>query len=393
MSLLFRGAKTVSGQRLDVAVMDGGMVSTAPSICSSDFDRVLDMDGTVVFPGFADAHVHLRQPGFSYKETVLTGTRAAARAGYAWLMTMPNLNPAPDCRENVELQWDLFWKDARVNCIPFGTLSAERKGRAISDMAGMADRVVGFSDDGSGIEDDALMRDMMLEAKRLDKIISQHCEVMSLPGSDPKSEWGMVERDLRLVEETGCTYHVCHISTKETVELVRQAKKKGMKVTCETAPHYLLLNLNDVKDEGRFKMNPPIRSKMDQEALVAGLLDGTVDIIATDHAPHSAEEKSRGFEKSLMGIVGLETAFPVMYNSGILTLERLVDAMSIMPRKIFGLPCEKDFAFFDLNETYTIDPDNFLSMGRSTPFAGWTGKGVCRANIVNGKIVWPEETV
>ncbi len=260
-------------------------------------------------------------------------------------------------------------------------------------MAEMAPFVAGFSDDGSGVPEEDLMRRAMLEAKRLGKVISQHCEVSALPGSDPESEWRMAQRDIRLCEETGCQYHICHVSSRETVRLVREAKAKGLPVTCETAPHYLLLDRRDVEDDGRFKMNPPIRDRADREALAEGLLDGTVDIVATDHAPHSAEEKGRGFEKSLMGIVGLETAFPVLWKSGLFPLDTLVKAMSIRPREIFGLPSEGDFAFFDLDAEYTIDPDRFLSLGRSTPFGGWTSRGVCRANIVSGKVVWPEEEI
>ena len=392
MRLLFRGAQDIHGRGVDVAVTEGGAF-VQPSLSGLDFDRVIDMAGCVVFPGFADAHVHLREPGFSYKETIASGTRAAARAGYAVLCPMPNLEPAPDDREHLEAQLSLIRRDARVRAVPFGAITRGRAGQELSHMAEMAPFVAGFSDDGSGVPEEDLMRRAMLEAKRLGKVISQHCEVSALPGSDPESEWRMAQRDIRLCEETGCRYHICHVSSRETVRLVREAKAKGLPVTCETAPHYLLLDRRDVEDDGRFKMNPPIRDRADREALAEGLLDGTVDIVATDHAPHSAEEKGRGFEKSLMGIVGLETAFPVLWKSGLFPLDTLVKAMSLRPREIFGLPSEGDFAFFDLDAEYTIDPDRFLSLGRSTPFAGWTGRGVCRANIVSGKVVWPEEEI
>ena len=393
MRLLFRGAKGLDGRRMDISVSDGGVVSSAPVIFGSDFDRVFELDGTVVFPGFAAAHVHLREPGFSYKETVLSGSRAAARMGYSCLLAMPNVNPAPDTLPNLNVQRDLIRTSAHVRVIPYGSLTMGRRGQIRSDMAAMAPYVAGFSDDGSGIESDELMRSIMQKAKELGRVVAQHCEVPGIPGDDPESEWRMAKRDIELVRETGCRYHICHVSSRVTLELVRRAKQDGLPVTCETAPHYLLLNKGDVQDDGRFKMNPPIREKEDQEALIQGVLDGTVDIIATDHAPHSAQEKSRGFAGSLMGIVGLETAFPVLWRSGLFPLERLVEAMSLAPRRIFGLKGEGDFAFFDLDETYTIDPAEFLSMGKSTPFEGWTGRGRCVTNVVNGKVVWPEDAI
>ena len=389
MRLLFRGAQDIHGRGLDVAVTGGGAFAQ-PSLSGLDFDRVIDMAGCVVFPGFADAHVHLREPGFSYKETIFAGTRAAARAGCGVLCAMPNLDPAPDDREHLEAQLAVIRRDAAVRVIPFGSITRGRGGPELSRMEEMAPFVAGYSDDGCGVPDDALMRRAMLEAKRLHKVISQHCEVPGIPGTDPESEWRMAERDIRLCEETGCRYHICHVSSRVTVDLVRRAKQRGLPVTCETAPHYLLLNRSDVQDDGRFKMNPPIREEEDRLALVEGVLDGTVDAIATDHAPHSAEEKSRGFEKSTSGIVGLETAFPVLWKSGLFPLDTLVKAMSHRPREIFSLPSDGDFAFFDLDAESVIDPARFLSLGRSTPFEGWTGRGRCRANIVAGQVAWME---
>ena len=344
-----------------------------------------------LFPGFCDVHVHLREPGFSYKETIRTGTLAAKRGGYTTVCAMPNLNPVPDSLETLKPQLDLIARDAAIRVLPYGAITAGEKGEVLADMAAMAPYVCGFSDDGKGVQDAGLMREAMQTAKRLGKVIAAHCEVNELlrggyvhdgdyarahghRGICSESEWRQIERDLKLADETGCMYHVCHISCGESARLIRDAKKDGVDVTCETGPHYLLLDENDLQEDGRFKMNPPLRSRRDRDALLEALCDGTIDMIATDHAPHSAEEKSRGLEKSAFGIVGLETAFPLMYTylvrQGVISLERLVDLMAVNPRQRFGLPFE-GVAVWDLNRETTVDPATFASMGRATPFAGW----------------------
>lgn len=373
---------------------------------------VFSLPNCFLLPGLVDVHVHLREPGFSYKETIASGTMAAARGGYSDVCAMPNLNPAPDCLANLQPQLDAIAKDAVVRVHPYGTITREERGETLSDMAAMADKVAAFSDDGRGVQSASRMEEAMLEAKRLGKIIAAHCEDNTLlrggyihdgayarlyghRGICSESEWGQIKRDLALAKKTGCAYHVCHISTKESVALIRQAKAEGVDVTCETGPHYLIFNDMDLREDGRFKMNPPIRSEADRQALLEGILDGTIDMIATDHAPHSAEEKSRGLEKSLMGIVGLETAFPVLYTKlvkpGILPLERLVALMSDNPRKRFGLPQKQDYSLWDLNETYIVDPSRFASMGKATPFAGMQVWGKCKMTVVEGEIVWLEK--
>ena len=350
-----------------------------------------------LFPGFCDVHVHLREPGFSYKETIETGTLAAMRGGCTAVCAMPNLNPVPDSVETLQREIDIIERAAHIPVYPYGAITAGEKGERLSDMAGMAKRVCAFSDDGRGVQDAGMMREAMQAAKGLNKLIAAHCEVNSLlrggyihdgayakahghRGICSESEWGQIERDLKLADETGCAYHVCHISTKESVSLIREAKRSGVNVTCETGPHYLLLDENDLREEGRFKMNPPLRAREDREALLEGLCDGTIDMIATDHAPHSAEEKSRGLEKSAFGIVGLETAFPLLYTylvkKNVITLEKLIDLMAIAPRRRFGIPFE-GFTAWDLNREYSIDPAQFASMGRATPFEGWKVCGEC----------------
>ena len=344
-----------------------------------------------LFPGFCDVHVHLREPGFSYKETIKTGTLAVKRGGYTCVCAMPNLNPVPDSLETLKPQLDLIARDAAIRVLPYGAITAGEKGEVLADMAAMAPYVCGFSDDGKGVQDAGLMREAMQTAKRLGKVIAAHCEVNELlrggyvhdgdyarthghRGICSESEWRQIERDLKLADETGCMYHVCHISCGESARLIRDAKKDGVDVTCETGPHYLLLDENDLQEDGRCKMNPPLRARRDREALLEALCDGTIDMIATDHAPHSAEEKSRGLEKSAFGIVGLEMAFPLMYTylvrQGVISLERLVDLMAVNPRQRFGLPFE-GVAVWDLNRETTVDPATFASMGRATPFAGW----------------------
>ena len=347
----------------------------------------------VLFPGFCDVHVHFREPGFSYKETILTGSEAAAAAGYTAVCTMPNLNPVPDSVPHLQVQLDLI-REAPVSVLPYGSITVGEKGRELSDLEGLAPYVVAFSDDGVGVADEGIMREAMQRCRALGKLIAGHCEDMRY--EDPRErEWREIERNIRLADETGCAFHVCHISTAESVSIIRDAKRSGVDVTCETAPHYLLLNQRLIQDHGRFKMNPPIHTAEDQAALLEALTDGTVDMIATDHAPHSAEEKSRGFEKSLNGIVGLETAFPTLYSSligeEVLTLEALVGLMSEKPRERFGIPTGGDFSIWDLDSDYTIDSARFRSKGRSTPFEGWPVMGRCLMTVHNGNVIYVSE--
>ena len=363
----------------------------------------------VVFPGFCDVHVHFREPGFSYKETIYDGSRSAARGGYTAVCTMPNLNPVPDSVEHLKLQTDIIRRDAVINVYPYASITVAQAGNELSDMEGMKNDAIAYSDDGRGVQSDDMMRKAMLEAKRLGKMIVAHCEVNSLlkggyihdgeyarrnnhRGICSASEYEQIARDIELVKETGCPYHVCHISTKESVELIRQAKREGVDITCETGPHYLVLTDNDLQEHGRFKMNPPLRSEEDRQALIEGILDGTIDMIATDHAPHSAEEKSKGLEKSAFGIVGLETALPLLYTklvkTGVLTLERLVDLLVVNPRRRFGIPMGNDFTVWDLNEEFTVDPNEFLSLGRATPFEGERLFGRCILTVCDGKTVY-----
>lgn len=366
----------------------------------------------IIVPGLCDVHVHFREPGFSYKETIASGSAAAAHGGYTAVCTMPNLDPVPDSAEHLQVQLDAIKRGAAIKVLPYGAITVGEKGERLADMEAMSDKVCAFSDDGRGVQNDKMMREAMTVAKRLGKIIAAHCEDNSLlfggyihdgeyakahghRGISSESEYRQIERDLRLAEETGCAYHVCHISTKESVELIRQAKAHGVNVTCETAPHYLVLCDEDMQEDGRFKMNPPLRSREDKKALIEGINDGTIDMIATDHAPHSAEEKGRGLEKSLMGVVGLETAFPVLYTElvmkNIITLDRLVELMSFKPKERFGIDTNNDFAVFDISEAYKIDPENFLSMGRATPFAGREVFGRCLLTVHNGKVVYKAE--
>ena len=366
----------------------------------------------IIVPGLCDVHVHFREPGFSYKETIASGSAAAAHGGYTAVCTMPNLDPVPDSAEHLQVQLDAIKRGAAIKVLPYGAITVGEKGERLADMEAISDKVCAFSDDGKGVQNDEMMREAMTAAKRLGKIIAAHCEDNSLlfggyihdgeyakahghRGISSASEYKQIERDLRLAEETGCAYHVCHISTKESVELIRQAKARGVDVTCETAPHYLVLCDEDMQEDGRFKMNPPLRSREDKKALIEGIKDGTIDMIATDHAPHSAEEKGRGLEKSLMGVVGLETAFPVLYTElvikNIITLERLVELMSFKPKERFGIDTNNDFAVFDISEAYKIDPEDFLSMGRATPFAGREVFGRCLLTVHNGKVVYKAE--
>ena len=369
----------------------------------------LDSSKYTILPGFCDVHVHFREPGFSYKETILSGCQAAAHGGYTTVCTMPNLNPVPDTKAHLQEQLSLIQKEATIQVFPYGAITIGEKGEELSAMEEMASGVIAFSDDGRGVQSAEMMREAMQKAKALGMIITAHCEDNSLlfggyihdgiyakehghKGICSESEWGQIKRDLALAKETGCAYHVCHISTRESVELIRAAKKEGVDVTCETAPHYLLLNENDLQEDGCFKMNPPLRSREDQKALLEGIQDGTIDMIATDHAPHSAEEKAKGLKDSAFGIVGLETAFPLLYTylvkENVISLEKLIDLMVMNPRKRFGIVDDDSYSVWDLNEEYVIDPKEFLSKGKATPFAGTKVSGRCFFTVCNGKIVY-----
>ena len=365
-----------------------------------------------VFPGFCDVHVHFREPGFSYKETIATGSAAAARGGYTAVCTMPNLDPVPDSAEHLAVQRRLIRRESLIHIYPYGAITVGERGERLADMEAMAPGVIGFSDDGRGVQGEDMMRRAMERAKALGRIIAAHCEDNDLlhggyihDGTyatahghrdiSAESEWRQIQRDLRLAAQTGCAYHVCHISTRKSVELIRQAKEAGVDVTCETAPHYLVLDENDLREDGWFKMNPPLRSADDRQALLEGLQDGTIDMIATDHAPHSGEEKSRGLEKSAFGVVGLETAFPVLYTglvrTGVITLERLIELMAAAPRRRFGIPLGEDYTVWELSRPYAVRPEEFLSKGRATPFAGRTVYGRCCLTVCGGRAVYRSE--
>ena len=424
MRYLLQNAQLLSSggvfRAADVLLSGGRIVSIGDRIsCPADAVSI-DLHKAVLFPGFVDVHVHLREPGFSYKETILTGTLAAAHGGFAHVAAMPNLDPVPDCAAALAVQRAIIEKDALVHVHPYGAISVGEKGERLADLEGLAPGVIAFSDDGRGVQSESLMREAMMQCRRLGKILAAHCEDNSLlhggyihdgayarahghRGICSESEWGPIARDLRLAEETGCAYHVCHVSTKESVALIRAAKRRGVDVTCETAPHYLTFTDEDLQEDGRFKMNPPLRAREDRDALIEGLLDGTIDMLVTDHAPHSREEKARGLEKSAMGVVGLETSFAASYTAlvqtGILPLGKLVDLMHGAPMRRFGCGTElaegqpADLTAFDLTKTYTVDPETFLTMGRATPFAGCALTGVCKLTMIGGEPVWKEETL
>ena len=424
MRYLLQNAQLLSSggvfRAADVLLSGGRIVSIGDRIsCHADAVSI-DLHKAVLFPGFVDVHVHLREPGFSYKETIRTGTLAAAHGGFAHVAAMPNLDPVPDCAAALDLQRAIIEKDALVHVHPYGAISVGEKGERLADLEGLAPGVIAFSDDGRGVQSESLMREAMMQCRRLGKILAAHCEDNSLlhggyihdgayarahghRGICSESEWGPIARDLRLAEQTGCAYHVCHVSTKESVALIRAAKRRGVDVTCETAPHYLTFTDEDLQEDGRFKMNPPLRAREDRDALIEGLLDGTIDMLVTDHAPHSREEKARGLEKSAMGVVGLETSFAASYTAlvqtGILPLEKLVDLMHGAPMRRFGCGTElaegqpADLTAFDLTKTYTVDPETFLTMGRATPFAGRALTGVCKLTMIGGSPIWKEETL
>ena len=406
--------------RADVLV-DGDRIAAVGLGLPAEGCEVVPLGGMKILPGLVDVHVHLREPGFTAKETIATGTRAAAHGGYTTVCPMPNLSPAPDSPEHLAVELEAIRRDAAVRVVPYGCITRGQKGRGeLVDFDALAPDVVGFSDDGRGVQEEALMREAMRRVARTGRPVVAHCEVEALldkgyihdggycrahghRGISSESEWRQVERDIRLAAETGCRYHVCHVSTKESVALIRAAKRRGVDVTCETAPHYLTFTDEDLQENGRFKMNPPLRAREDRDALIEGLLDGTIDMLVTDHAPHSLEEKARGLEKSAMGVVGLETSFAASYTAlvqtGILPLEKLVDLMHGAPMRRFGCGTElaegqpADLTAFDLTKTYTVDPETFLTMGRATPFAGCALTGVCKLTMIGGEPVWKEETL
>ena len=404
MEFTFKNAHIYNNGAFELKDFTAKLNDTDPSAGSlSAFNNIY------VFPAFCDVHVHFREPGFFYKETVRTGSLSAARGGYTDVCTMPNLKPVPDSIENIKLQLDIIEKTAAIRVHPYAAITKGEMGQELVDFEALAPYCIAFSDDGRGVQSADMMRAAMLKARELGKIIAAHCEDNSLldggyinkgeyaakhghKGISSESEWRQIERDLKLAKETGCKYHICHISTAESVELIRKAKAEGVDVTCETGPHYLVLSDKDLEEDGRFKMNPPLRSERDRLALIEGIKDGTIDMIATDHAPHSQDEKSRGLQKSLMGVVGLETAFPVLYTylvkEGIITLERLVELMSINPRERFGIKETEDICVFALDSEYTVDPNKFMTMGRSTPFAGMRVFGKNLITVCGGKTVW-----
>ena len=414
--MIFRNAMvwTQNGFEKQDAILDGGVLSFSVSQNASvSVPEMPVFSNCLILPGFCDVHVHLREPGFCYKETVASGTASAARGGFTAVCSMPNLNPVPDSKEHLQVQLDAIRQDAKVAVYPYGSLTVNEAGAVMADLDGMAPDVIAFSDDGRGVQDENMMRDLMLRAKRLGKLVVAHCEDNSLlrggyihdgvyaeehnhRGICSESEWGPIARDLKLAKETGCAYHVCHISTKESVELIRAAKAEGVDVTCETAPHYLVLCDEDLCEEGRFKMNPPLRSAADRDALIEGILDGTIDMIATDHAPHSQEEKAKGLEKSAFGIVGLETAFPIMYTefvkSGKMTLERLVDLMCLSPRRRFGITSDAGYTVWNVEKEYSVNPDDFATLGRATPFAGRRVFGENLLTVLSGSVVYKSNT-
>ncbi len=423
MRYCLRNAEVFQGgvfHSADVFVSDGKIVAMGERLACPGDAVSIDLRHMALFPGFVDVHVHLREPGFSYKETIRTGTLAAAHGGFAHVACMPNLDPVPDCRASLELLLGRIRETAAVHVHPYGAITVGERGERLADLAAMAPDVIAFSDDGKGLQSEALMRRAMAECRRLGRLLAAHCEDNNLlrggyihdgpyarahghRGICSESEWRQIERDLALAEETGCAYHVCHVSAKESVALIRAAKARGVDVTCETGPHYLAFTDRDLQEDGRFKMNPPLREEADRQALLEGLADGTIDMLVTDHAPHSREEKARGLAGSAMGVVGLETSFAASYThlvkTGILPLAKLIDLMHGAPMRRFGCGTElaagqpADLTVFDLNEVYTVDPAHFLTLGRATPFEGCELTGVCKLTMVGGELIWKEETL
>ena len=408
MKVLFKNAAIYENGNLRASdvLFDGSSLSAFSGDISS-VDRIFN--NLLIIPGLCDVHVHLREPGFSYKETVATGTLAAAHGGYTAVLAMPNLSPTPDSVESLKQELDIIERDAKIAVLPYGTITVGEVGTTVADLEGMAKDAIAFTDDGKGVQDEAVMTEAMERAKALGKMIVAHCEDNSLlhagyihdgeyarthghRGICSESEWGPIKRDIALAEKVGCPYHVCHISTKQSVEIIREAKARGVNVTCETGPHYILLDDTYLEEDGRFKMNPPLRSPADREAILEGIIDGTIDMIATDHAPHSEEEKSRGLEKSAMGVVGIESAFALCYTylvkTGKITLERLIKLLCDNPRERFNITTDVGFTVFDISEELTVDPEEFLSKGKSTPFLGTKIYGRCMATVYNGRAAY-----
>lgn len=407
-------------EKSDLEITNGIITKISANIEANGFDVIYDLHNLFILPGLIDVHTHLREPGFIYKETIETGTTAAAMGGYTSICAMPNLNPTPDCMENLNVQLEAIKKSAKINVYPYATITKGENGEELADFKEMNNYVIAFSDDGKGVQNEEMMLKAMEEAQKINKMIVAHCEDNALlnggyihdgeyarihghKGICSESEWGPIKRDIELARKTNCNYHVCHISTKESVELIRKAKKDGVKITCETGPHYLILNDMDLQEDGRFKMNPPIRSEEDRQALIEGIKDGTIDMIITDHAPHSKEEKSKGLPGSAMGIVGLEVAFPILYTNlvkkGIISLEKLVQLMNTNPRNIFGIGTEikvnekADLTVYDLEENYLIDSNKFVSMGKATPFDGENVYGKCKMTMLSGNEVFCENKI
>ena len=418
--LLLKGGTVVAegvSRKADVLIADGKIEAIGESLAADEQTELFDAEGCVVTYGLADVHVHLREPGYSAKETITTGTRACARGGVTTVCSMPNLQPAPDAPETIAIEQQMIDEQAVIEVLPFATISSKRAGRELADIEALRPLSVGYSDDGNGIQTEPLMREAMKRISAVDGIIAAHCEDDSLlhagyihdgeyarehghKGICSESEWGPIKRDVALAQEEGCRYHICHISTKESVAIIREAKQKCAHISCETAPHYLVLCDENLQEEGRFKMNPPLRAKEDKEALIEGIKDGTIEVIATDHAPHTAEEKSRGLKGSMMGIVGIETSFAICYThlvrKGVITIEKLIALMSENPRRIFRLGGamqvgeRADIAVFDITKPYKIDSAEFLSMGKATPFEGEEVYGRCMLTLFGGEKVWEE---
>ena len=420
MKILLKSANVFTNgefKKVDVEIIDNIITNIANDIDTTDFDRVYELNNKYVLPGLIDVHTHLREPGFTYKETIATGSMAGARGGYTSICAMPNLNPVPDTKENLKKELEIIEKDAVIHVYPYGSITKGEEGKELADFEDMKDDAIAFSDDGHGVQSEEMMLKAMEEAKRLNKMIVAHCEENSLlnggyihdgeyakihnhKGICSESEWKPIERDIELSRKTGCHYHVCHVSAKESVELIRKAKAEGVNITCETGPHYLTLNDMDLQEDGRFKMNPPIRSEEDRQALIEGIKDGTIDLIITDHAPHSKEEKGKGLAGSAMGVVGLEVCFPVLYTNlvkkNVITLEKLLELMNTNARKIYNIGTEikvgekADVTVYDLDEDYNIDSSKFYSMGRATPFDGNHVYGKCKMTICDGNIIFDE---
>lgn len=420
MKILLKDANVFTNgefKKVDVEIIDNIINNIANDIDTTDFDRVYELNNKYVLPGLIDVHTHLREPGFTYKETIATGSMAGARGGYTSICAMPNLNPVPDTKENLQKELDIIERDAVIHVYPYGSITKGEEGKELADFEEMKDDAIAFSDDGHGVQSEEMMLKAMEEAKRLNKMIVAHCEENSLlnggyihdgeyaklhnhKGICSESEWKPIERDIELSRKTGCHYHVCHVSAKESVELIRKAKADGVNITCETGPHYLTLNDMDLQEDGRFKMNPPIRSEEDRQALIDGIKDGTIDLIITDHAPHSKEEKGKGLAGSAMGVVGLEVCFPVLYTNlvkkNVITLEKLLKLMNSNAREIYNIGTEikvgekADITVYDLDEDYNIDSSKFYSMGRATPFDGNHVYGKCKMTICDGKIIFDE---